>query len=111
MATRLALTQESPVQFPPPESDAACVLALAQHQASAKPQAANCPRGAARSARLPVTEKVVGSNPIEDAIYQGKRKKARFSSFLHFPRNPELPKLTSAEISALSFGHDRRGRA
>lgn len=27
-----------------------------------------CPRGAARSARLPVTQEVVGSNPIGDAL-------------------------------------------
>ena len=35
-----------------------------------------CPRGAARSARLPVTQEIVGSNPIEDAGGDGTVRKS-----------------------------------
>ena len=31
----------------------------------------HCPRGAAWSARLPVTQEIVGSNPIGDALING----------------------------------------
>lgn len=44
----------------------AATLVRFQLSQLAKSPANQCPRGAARSARYPVTVEIVGSNPIED---------------------------------------------
>ena len=52
--------------------------------------ATECPRGAARSARHPVTVEIVGSNPIEDAF--GKLE----------ARNPKLEKKSDVLVEQRS---------
>ena len=63
------------------ERDALNVLMLVWDAVGSTPTWATakktCPRGAAWSARLPVTQEVVGSNPIGDAYYGTVRKPAK----------------------------------